>query len=255
MISGKIIFRDPRFQVSIALLLIWFINLITLQNFYLTIYPLLGAFLFSISDVIFTYFKSKRVYLPFSAIVSGLIIGLVLDYERGLLPLLTAIVAAFMAKHFIKIKGSHIFNPAAFGMFVSSLLIQSSISWWSVITSKFYVLPLIFLLPVLKRLRRLQYPIIFLGGFLIYLIITTSVQSAFLLIFDGSLLFFSLVMLTEPMTTKILNFWKYGYPLTVFAVYIILITLRITRVDLLLSSLLFVNLLSSITSLSSQQGR
>ena len=255
MISGKIIFRDPRFRVCIVLLLIWFINLATIPSFYLIIYPLLAAFLFAFLDLAFTYSKSKRVYLPFSSIVSGLIIGLILDYEKGLLPLLIAIIAAFIAKHLIKIKGSHIFNPAAFGMLVSSLLIHSSISWWSVISNKLYALPLIFLLPVLKRLHRLQYPLIFLGGYLIYLIITTNVESAFLLIFDGSLLFFSLVMLTEPMTTKIFNFWKYGYPLTVFTVYIIFITLRINRVDLLLSSLLLVNLLSSITTLTSQQSR
>ncbi len=241
--------------MSIVLLLIWLINLIYFPNFNLFIYPLLGAFLFSVLDVIFTHIKSKRVYLPFSALVSGLIIGLILDYSQGLFPLLIAVFAAFISKHFIKIKSHHIFNPAAFGLFASSILFHFSISWWSVITVKIYALPLIFLLPVLKRLRRLHIPLIFLGGMFIYLILTIGVQSAFLLMSDGSLLFFALVMLTEPMTTKIFYFWKYGSPLMMIAVYIIFMTFRIFGPDLFLSSLLLVNLLSSITSLSSQQGR
>ncbi len=255
MISRKIIFRDVRFQVSIVLLMIWFLNLFFTPNFHVLIYPLLGVILFSLFDLIYTYFKSKRAYLPFSAIVSGLIIGLILDYSQGLFPLLIAVFAAFIAKHFIKIKSNHIFNPAAFGLFASSILFHSSISWWSVITVKIYALPLIFLLPVLKRLRRLHIPLAFLGGMFIYLILTTGVQSAFLLMSDGSLLFFAVVMLTEPMTTKIFHLWKYGSPLIMLAVYIIFMKLRIFGPDLFISSLLLLNLLSVVTNLSSQQSR
>ncbi|OGG22110.1 hypothetical protein A3D03_01980 [Candidatus Gottesmanbacteria bacterium RIFCSPHIGHO2_02_FULL_40_13] len=255
MISGKIIFRDVRFQVSLVLLLIWFLNLFFRPNFNMILYPLLGAFLFSVLDVIYTFIRTKRVYLPFSAFLSGLIISLILDDTQGLFHLYSAVFAAFFSKHFIRIKGNHIFNPAAFGLFVSSVLFQSSISWWSVITVNIYALPLIFLLPVLNRLRRLHIPLIFLGGIFIYLILTTGLQPAFLLMSDGSLLFFAFVMLTEPMTTKIFRFWKYGSPLMMLAVYIIFMTLRIFGPDLFLSTLLLVNLLSSVTSLSSQQNR
>lgn len=255
MISGKIILRDVRFQLSIVLLLIWFLNLFFTLNFQVLIYPLLGVLLYSLFDLIYTYFKSKRFYLPFSAIVSGLIMGLILDYVQGLFPLLIAVFAAFISKHFIKVKSRHIFNPAAFGLFVSSILFHSSISWWSVIGAKTYALPLIFLLPVLKRLRRLHIPLIFLGGVFIYLIFTTGIQSAIILMTDGTLLFFALVMLTEPMTTKISAFWKYGSPLIIFAIYIIFITLRIFGPDLFLSALLLVNFLSCITNLSPQKGR
>lgn len=255
MISGKIILRDVRFQLSIVLLLIWFLNLFFRPNFNISIYPLFAAFLFSVLDVIFTCVRTKKIYLPFSAIVSGLIIGLILDDTLGLFYLCIAVFAAFISKHFIKVKSRHIFNPAAFGLFVSSILFHSSISWWSVIGAKTYALPLIFLLPVLKRLRRLHIPLIFLGGMFIYLLLTTSFPSTLSLISDGSLLFFALVMLTEPMTTKIFAFWKYGSPLIIFAIYIIFITLRIFGPDLFLTSLLLVNFLSCITNLSPQKGR
>lgn len=237
------------------LLLIWFLNLFFAANINVLIYPLLGVLLFSLFDLIYTYFKSKRFYLPFSAIVSGLIMGLILDYTQGLFPLLIAVLAAFISKHFIKIKQNHIFNPAAFGVFVSSLITHSSISWWSVVTVKIFLLPLLFLLPILHRLRRLHIPLIFLGGMFIYLILTTGFPSTLTLISDGSLLFFALIMLTEPMTTKIFNFWKYGSPLIYLAIYIIFITLRVFGPDLFLTSLLLVNFLSCIPNLSPQQSR
>lgn len=255
MISGKIIVRDVRFQLSIVLLLIWFLNLFFRPSFNIAIYPLLAAFLFSVLDIIFTCVRTKKIYLPFSAIVSGLIIGLILDDTLGLFYLCIAVFAAFISKHFIKVQSRHIFNPAAFGLFVSSVLFHSSISWWSVIGAKTYALPLIFLLPVLKRLRRLHIPLIFLGGVFIYLTFTTGIQSSLFLMTDGSLLFFALVMLTEPMTTKIFRFWKYGSPLIMLAIYIIFMTFRIFGPDLFLSALLLINFLSCITGLSSQQDR
>lgn len=76
----------------------------------------------SLLDVAIKRFWLKRKHvLPLSAIITGLIIGLV-SVNAPVLGALIGAVLAILSKFVIRWKGTHIFNPAVFGVIVSQLL-------------------------------------------------------------------------------------------------------------------------------------
>lgn len=69
----------------------------------------------------------QRLTLPLSAIITGLIVGLVTPFGTNILAVIIPSVLAVLSKFFIRMKGSHVFNPAVFGV-VASMLLFSSIA-------------------------------------------------------------------------------------------------------------------------------
>lgn len=62
----------------------------------------------------------KTSVMPLSAIITGLIIGTV-SMNAPVLGVLIATVLAILSKFVIRLKGSHIFNPAVFGVVISQV--------------------------------------------------------------------------------------------------------------------------------------
>lgn len=242
----KIIYHDPRARIFGLLLILWFITVWHNPSFKTTLYPLSSVLLFSILDLIFTFWKSKKFYYPFSSLVSGMLIGMLIHPSQGILTLWLAVVLAFFSKHFIKMKGKHIFNPAAFGVVSVSLI--SPISWWVTAAGGISLILLPLSSFILYKLKRLQISLIFLLGYFLFMTYLKGLSNALLLTVDGTVFLFAFVMLPEPMTSTVSGFWKYGFALSVLAIMILAYLTGFLLTDPLLIALLATNLLACIFS-------
>lgn len=159
------------------------------QQFYpqLIVIPLIAA----AADFGINYYKTKQVSFPFSAIISGLIIASIMPQIALHVQIIAALLAV-LQKHVIRWRGSHIFNPAAFSVLVTSLLFQTAPSWWTAISA----VVLIFLLTA-NMVRRLPIAVSF---YALHVLLSGASLGALL---DYTAIFFALVMSVEPKTTPI----------------------------------------------------
>lgn len=240
--------HDPRIRIFYILLFIWVIAVIQNPGWKNMVFPIFSIVFFSILDLGFHYLKSKKWYYPFSSLVSGLLIGLIIHPSGGIFAIILACLFGFISKQFLKYRNHHIFNPAALGIVISSLILNFSVSWWSVAPGKIFILLSIISGFVLWKLKRIYLPITFLFGYFIFLTILQGIKPAMSLTIDGTVIFFAFIMLTEPMTSSISGFWKWGFGLVVLAGVIISYLLKFSFTDPLLLSLLMINLLVKITT-------
>lgn len=75
------------------------------------------------------YFRTKAFRLTSSSIITGLIIGCVLFSGQAWWKFLAASVLAILSKYLIVFKKKHIFNPAAFGIFLALILFGAYAQW------------------------------------------------------------------------------------------------------------------------------
>lgn len=145
----------------------------------------------AVADFAVNYYKNKRKDIPFSAIISGLIIASIMPQ----LSLPVQVIAALLAvvqKHVIRWKGSHIFNPAAFSVLITSLLFSTAPSWWIAVSP----VVLVFLLTA-NMVRRLPIAV----SFYAFHVLLSGASIAAML--DYTAIFFALVMAVEPKTTPL----------------------------------------------------
>ena len=244
----RLLLHDPRVRIFYILLFIWIIAIIQNPTWQNITFPLFSIILFSILDLTFHFIKTKKLYYPFSSFVSGLLVGLIIHPSGGILAIILACIFGFISKQFIKYKNRHIFNPAAFGIVVSSLILGFPVSWWSVTPGKIFILLTIISGLVLWKLRRMHMPIIFLVGYFIFLAVSQGIKPAISLTIDGTVFFFAFIMLTEPMTSSISGFWKWAFGFVVLSGIIVSYLMKISFADPLLLSLLIANLLVKITN-------
>lgn len=167
-------------------------------------------------DILFTYIRSRKLFIPLAGIVTGLIIGLIITPSTNLFQILVICFIAMAIKNFLRVSNRHIFNPAAAGLVLSGIILNLSVAWWGVSLQTLNSLNLerlipflIVLLPAYVSMYRLRRYATVLSFWVIYLFITAFQQSSFNLnslfqsVLNPSLLFFSLVMLPEPMTSPV----------------------------------------------------
>ena len=75
------------------------------------------------------YFKTKAWKITESSIITGLIIGYVLSSDQAWWKFLATGALAILSKQLIVFKKKHIFNPAAFGIFLSFILFATATQW------------------------------------------------------------------------------------------------------------------------------
>ncbi len=75
------------------------------------------------------YFRTKAWKITSSSIITGLIIGCVLSSDQEWWKFLVAGALAILSKYLIVFKKKHIFNPAAFGIFLTLILFGASTQW------------------------------------------------------------------------------------------------------------------------------
>ncbi len=125
------------------------------------------------------------------------------------LPLAFAGVVAIASKFLIAPRRQHIFNPAAFGIYAAGMLFHEYSTWW---VGNAALLPFVALggLLVVRKVGRLRIVGLFLTAFTVFLTGFTLIQGVsvgdavagvgFVLV-RTELLFFAVVMLTEPITS------------------------------------------------------
>jgi len=182
--------------VAVFLIVIAGSALSSIQNYSLFTQLAFAPILAATIDIVIDYVKEKKLILPSSAIISGLFIALILP-PASVTILFAAALIAILSKHIIKIKGRHIFNPAAFGIIVSSLIFGYAVSWWAAIS--LLVIPFgLFVIYKQKKWRlALSFLIVY---FLLVMLSNIASLSAFTLL-DTTAIFFAFFMLIEPMTS------------------------------------------------------
>lgn len=131
--------------------------------------------------------------------ITGLILGLIINPPNNFHQVIFvgwAAVLAMSLKFIIAIKSKHIFNPAAIAVLITAFAINGSASWW---VGSISMLPVAVIggFLIVRKIRRWDLVISFLVTALI--VIGPSHWSRILI--DSPLIFFAVIMITEPLTT------------------------------------------------------
>lgn len=144
-----------------------------------------------------------------SSHISALILALIISPATSLEEygfLAWAAVFTSVSKYVFNLYGKHIFNPAAFGVWVAGVGLAASASWW---VGREWLTPLVLFggLLIVRKIRRFDLAFSFIGASLTTVTAFSLLSSgATLLILQKTLLstplfFVAFVMLTEPLTT------------------------------------------------------
>lgn len=167
-------------------------------------------------DFAIAYFLRKRPFLPTSAIISGLIVALVFTPGSPLFALALADVVAILGKNFLRFeffgKRRHVFNPAASGIFVASLLFPSFVNgWWG---DLYPYLTLLLGGYIVWKQRRVTQVAFFIVSSALFSLIALFLNHQAIGLLGAYLLttftvFFVTVMLIEPQTTPLVPKGRY----------------------------------------------
>ena len=238
--------RDPRTQVASVLALVMFAALSATPTLIsVATHLLVIIFVVVALDLLITLAVRNKLFVPRSALVTGLLITLILDPTTPLwLSGLTSAVA-ILSKHTLKINARHIFNPAAFGLIASSLLFQAPVSWWGVSGNPWSLFLLaVGMAVILTRVRLKAIPLGFLAIYGVYLIVKFSAVLAVTRLIDPTIFLFALVMIPEPKTSPMIYPWRSWHGIVVAIGLIGLLELFKTALDPLLLALLLGNLVA-----------
>ncbi len=151
-----------------------------------------------LADVLLKLVIHKKFIFPKSAIISGLFIGGILLGGSPWYHVVFAGIIAMILKNIFKIKGKHVFNPAASGIIAAVLFVQGAPVWW--LSSQLYLTLLfgLFLLVIMKNWQ-IQVTYIISYGLILtmYALITGQEILTTLSLIN---FFFCAFMLIEPMT-------------------------------------------------------
>lgn len=207
-----------------------------------------SAFLFSaitalvsavITDLICSYVKNGKFSISGSSTVSALIIGFVLAGDNPWWITVSASLFAILSKYLIRFNKKHIFNPAAFGIFLSILLFGASTQWKG--TFLWYIL-----LPAglyfTYKIRKLE----LIAGYLITALGLFGIQAVLnkvplINIFGYLSYFYVFVMLIEPKTTPVKPLAKLVFGIAAAGLIFIFIQAQV-KFDSELAALLILNL-------------
>lgn len=201
--------KIPKIQMALFLLLIA-ISAVLYEKRFLSFLMIFSTVISTVTfDVIFTRLRKVKPILPSAAIVSGLIIGLLLDPTLPWYYAFITSAIAMASKNFLRYQNRHIFNPAAFGLLIAGLLFNKITSWWAVSFQAFRIDPIslfffiILLSPGFVSMVRMRRYKILLAFFAAYVLLIGVLQSFQLTktVLDPTIIFFGLVMLPEPMTS------------------------------------------------------
>ena len=146
--------------------------------------------------------KRGKWFWSQSGAISGLIVAMIL--LQGSLPVVVAAAAvAVLSKHLVKVRGRHVFNPAAAGIAVGLLAVPAT--WWAMGSAASLALVGIGGALIAWRMRRLhQAAAFFAANYAIaagYAFVVARPLLGTLVAFSP--LFFGFVMLAEPMTAPL----------------------------------------------------
>ena len=200
----------PKVQMSLYLLLIYGVAIVpsaSIRSVYIVLIALTSAIFF---DLLFTFLKKRVFFIPHAAVVTALIIALLIDPKAGWFQIAAICALAMAVKHFVRISGRHIFNPAAGGLILGSVLFKLGVAWWGVsafsltrLNLRSLLLLIVLLLPLLVsgiRLRRYASILAFIFTYTVAISLLGG-RSSIGILLDPTVIFFAIVMLPEPVTS------------------------------------------------------
>ncbi len=145
-----------------------------------------------------------------SSLITALILALIITPampDASYFVLLAASLAAMASKYMLTIKGKHIFNPAAFGVVATALVMNQSATWW--VGGNMALMPFVIAggLLIVRKIHRSDLVLTFFAVTLAATVLVppfspsdmwTTLQ---LTVLHSSIFFFAFAMLTEPLTT------------------------------------------------------
>ncbi|MBF0522581.1 MAG: RnfABCDGE type electron transport complex subunit D [Candidatus Omnitrophica bacterium] len=189
-------------------------------------------------ESLIVYWKTKTLEITESSMITGLIIGFVLSSGEPWWKFVAASALAIGSKQFIRFKKKHLFNPAAFGLFLTLILLAASSQWKGTYVWYITVPAGIYFAYKFKKLEVLL-------GYGIVAIVLFGTQALlqkvlFWNIFGYFSYFYIFVMAIEPKTTPIKPVGKYVFGSGV-AMLIFILTQIGVSFDVELLSLLAMN--------------
>ncbi len=189
-------------------------------------------------ETLILYLKEKKLQITESAVISGLIVGFVLSSDNPWWQIAFASIAAILSKRLIRFKGKHIFNPAAFGIFLTLLFLGASTQWKG--TYLWYILAPcgIYFVYQIKKLE----VVVGYAAVSLLLFFTQALwqRTSLCNILGFYSYFYIFVMVIEPKTTPIKRTAKYFFGAGIAALVFILTEVGI-KFDAELFSLLAMN--------------
>jgi Na+-translocating ferredoxin:NAD+ oxidoreductase RnfD subunit len=212
----KVLKTNARLQVALLLLLFFLITAAHLpvnMALYVLVLTFGSTILF---DLLYGWLRFKKLRIPYSAMVTGFILTLIIDPSAAWYQILLITAAAMATKHFLRISGRHIFNPAASGLIIGWIIFGLNPSWWGVTLYRGGEMALIgniglfiamagILYVSAYRMKRYISVLSFLAvsSLLSMLFPTISFMAFVATFFSIGSLFFGGLMVPEPMTSPI----------------------------------------------------
>ncbi len=235
--------RAPKFDMAIALLLVCSIAIASKFSLDLLVrFMVIAGFTILIEYI---FWKVRRVpnFFPSAGFVTAFIVFLLSEPTTPIYLVLLAPTFAILQKQFIRPWGNHIFNPAAFGLFASSFF-GNIISWWGTNINFLAFWAIIFACGYVSQLFVRHWKItvpFWITTILIVFLRSGSFSQGFSQFTVGAFIFFSLVMLPEPMTAPGNDLNKYFYGALIGILGFVIAGIPFVQ-DPLIASLLLANL-------------
>lgn len=181
------------------------------------------------ADLALAAIRFRCVRVPAGAVGTGVLLGMILDPSLPLLTIAAVAGGAVGAKHLVRIRRGHVFNPAAAALVVAGVAGVNAQSWWGVAEPPAYlpgyvIVPLVVLAGVYlaDQVNRLPMAGMFLVSYVTLLLIVLLGQGAFTGVagrvadayqqpFVSAALFVGLVMLADPPTSPARRDDQLGY--------------------------------------------
>jgi len=184
------------------------------------------------------YLKNKTLQISESSIITGLIVGFVFASDEVWWKIALASLIAILSKYLIRFKDKHIFNPAAFGVFLTIILFNASTGWSG--TYLWYIL-IPFGLYFAHRIKKLE---VIIGYAVVSLLLFGSQALlhgvSFVHVFGYFSYFYIFIMVIEPKTGPFKETGKYLFGVGIAALIFILTEIGV-KFDAELLSLLAMN--------------
>lgn len=228
-------------KTQLIIFLICFAGFLSVQEKdFLWLLPLLIAVLAAVStETGISYFRNRKFAVSESALVTGLIIGYVLSSDSPWWVFIFASVSAILSKYIFRFKSKHIFNPAAFAIFLVTVLCGAATQWKGTYVW-FLLLP--FGLYFIYKIKKIELVCGYaLSTFLFFGIQAFYQKAPWQNVFGYLSFFFICIMLIEPKTTPTNPRGKFIFGFSAGALIFMLTEIGV-KVDVELLSLLLMNI-------------
>ena len=200
--------KDPRVFMSCVLIVYTFIGQTFLSFDHRWDQIILSLVVACALDTLLNYWRSRKIILPLSGVITGLGLGLLVE-STSLWPFIVAPVLAIASKSLVRVKGQHIFNPSNFGLVVLLLLFPEGVTTLAAQWSGSLIMVIAIVCVGMfsaYRVSRLDLVLSFIAGFCVMALIKEIVHQTGFAVVYGPLLgaglqLFMLSMITDPKTT------------------------------------------------------